>query len=65
MLIKRLLKQKLNIKEDLDFNKTDQPYVIKKYARDWYAFNNWSFDFLKKLDKNLFVIKDNAIIKLN
>ena len=23
---------------------------IKQYAKDWYAFKNWSFDFFKDLD---------------
>jgi len=47
----------LNINEiqNLDFNNTDQPYIVKKYAKDWFAFNNWSFNFLKKLDQNLLV----------
>ena len=30
-----------NIK--LDFKINDRPYVIKQYAKDWYAYNNLSF----------------------
>ena len=33
--------------------------LIKNYAKDWYAFKNWSFEFIKNLDPNLMV---NAII---
>ena len=40
-----------NIK--LDFKINDRPYVIKQYAKDWYAYNNWSFEFIKNLDPNL------------
>jgi len=36
--------------DKLDFKVEDKPYVIKQYAKDWYAFKNWSFDFFKKLD---------------
>ena len=45
----------------LDFKINDRPYVIKQYAKDWYAYKNWSFDFLKKLDPNN-KTKVNAVI---
>ena len=48
-----------NIK--LDFKINDRPYVIKQYAKDWYAYNNWSFEFLKNLDPER-KIKVNAVI---
>ena len=35
---------------NLDFKINNRPYVIKQYAKDWYAYKNWSFDFFKKLD---------------
>ena len=35
--------------DKLDFNVENKPYVIKNYANNWYAYKNWSFDFLKKL----------------
>jgi hypothetical protein len=51
----------INIKNKtkLDFKSNDEPYLIKNYAKDWYAFKNWSFEFIKNLDPNLMV---NAII---
>jgi len=39
-----------NIK--LDFKINNKPYVIKQYAKNWYAYKNWSFEFLKNLDPN-------------
>ena len=33
----------------------NEPYVIKNYAKEWYAYKNWSFDYLKNLDSNLSV----------
>ena len=36
--------------DKLNFNIDKEPYVIKQYAKDWYAFKNWSFDFFKDLD---------------
>jgi len=45
--------------KNIDFSVTNEPYLIKGYAKDWYAFKNWSFQFLKNLDSNLFV---NAIL---
>jgi len=48
-----------NIK--LDFKINDRPYVIKQYAKDWYAYNNWSFEFLKNLDPE-HKIKVNPVI---
>ena len=48
-----------NIK--LDFKINDRPYVIKQYAKDWYAYNNWSFEFLKNLDPE-HKMKVNAVI---
>ena len=36
--------------DKLDFRIEDKPYVIRQYAKDWHAYNNWSFDFLKNLD---------------
>lgn len=37
-------------KDKIDFSIEDKPYVIKQYAKDWQAYKNWSFDFLKSLD---------------
>ena len=46
-----------NIKTNnsVDFKTTDKPYLIKKYAENWYAYKNWSFEYLKNLDSNLLV----------
>ena len=46
-----------NIKTNnsVDFKTTDKPYLIKKYAENWYAYKNWSFEYLKNLDSNLIV----------
>ena len=49
----------IQISSSIDFNTTNKPYLIKNYAKDWYACNNWSFKYLKNLDSNLSV---NAII---
>jgi len=43
----------------LDFKVINRPYLIKHYAKDWYACKNWSFEFLKNLDPNL---KVNAVV---
>ena len=51
----------IETKIKLDFKINDRPYVIKQYAKDWYAYKNWSFDFLKKLDPNN-KTKVNAVI---
>ena len=40
----------IQINQKLDFKIEDKPYLIKGYAKEWYAFKNWSFDFLKNLD---------------
>ena len=45
----------VKIKDDLDFKNTNEPYVIKDYAKDWYAYKNWSFEYIKNLDSNLLV----------
>ena len=47
----------INIKENdvLDFKTTNEPYVIKDHAKDWYAYKNWSFEYIKNLDSNLLV----------
>ena len=45
----------IRVNKDLDFDLIDEPYVVKDYAKSWYAFNNWSFDFLKNLDRNFLV----------
>ena len=45
----------------LNFKISNRPYVIKQYAKDWYAYKNWSFDFLKNLDPND-KINVNAVI---
>ena len=47
-----MINSNINEIQDLDFNITEQPYIVKKYAKDWFAFNNWSFNFLKTLDVN-------------
>ena len=46
-----------NIKtyDALDIKNTNEPYLIKNYAKDWYAYKNWSFDYIKNLDSNLSV----------
>ena len=31
----------------LDFKIVNEPYLIKNYAEDWYAYKNWSFEILK------------------
>ena len=49
----------IQISSSIDFNTTNKPYLIKNYAKDWYACKNWSFEYLKNLDSNLPV---NAII---
>ena len=49
----------IQISNDIDFNTTNEPYLIKNYAKNWYAYKNWSFEYLKNLDSNLPV---NAII---
>ena len=49
----------IQISSSIDFNTTNKPYLIKNYAKDWYACKNWSFEYLKNLDSNLSV---NAMI---
>ena len=34
----------------LDFNINDKPYVVRQYAKNWDAYKNWNFEFLKNLD---------------
>ena len=45
----------INTKNTLDFKITNEPYLIKSYAVSWYAYKNWSFDYLKNLDSELLV----------
>ena len=45
----------IKINDVLDFKTTNEPYVIKDYAKDWYAYKNWSFEYIKNLDSNLLV----------
>ena len=40
----------IEIKDNIDHSKIHEPYVIKNYAQDWYAYKNWSFKYLEKLD---------------
>ena len=44
--------------ETADFKNIEEPYLIKNYAKDWHAYKNWSFEYIKNLDSNLAV---NAI----
>ena len=39
----------------LDFKTVNEPYLIKNYAEDWYAYKNWSFEYIKNLSANLIV----------
>ena len=39
----------------LDFKIINEPYLIKNYAKDWYAYKNWSFEYIKNLNSNLLV----------
>ena len=39
----------------LDFKIVNEPYLIKNYAKDWYAYKNWSFEYIKNLNANLLV----------
>ena len=34
----------IQISNDIDFNTTNEPYLIKNYAKNWYAYKNWSFE---------------------
>ena len=45
----------IKINDVLDFKTTNEPYVIKDHAKDWYAYKNWSFEYIKNLDSNLLV----------
>ena len=40
----------LEVLKKFDIKIDHKPYLVKDYATEWYAFKNWSFDFLKKLD---------------
>ncbi|MDC1200504.1 cupin-like domain-containing protein [Pelagibacteraceae bacterium] len=40
----------------------DEPYVIKKFSKNWDAQKKWNFDYIKNQDKNLKInaVKGNA-----
>ena len=50
-----MIYEDIYINKTLDFNITDKPYLIKNYAKDWHAYKNWSFDYLKNLNSDLLV----------
>jgi hypothetical protein len=55
----------IEITDKLDFEIVDKPYVIKNYANSWYAYQNWSFDFLKNLkgsDLPVNAVRGNAAL---
>ena len=37
----------IHISNSIDFSTTNKPYLIKNYAKNWYAYKNWSFEYLK------------------
>ena len=39
----------------IDFKIKNEPYLIKNYAVNWFAYKNWTFEYLKNLDSNLLV----------
>ena len=52
----------IKIKDVLDFKTKNEPYVIKEHAKNWHAYKNWSFEYIKNLNVHE-IIMDLTIFK--
>jgi len=51
--------------ETLNFEIKNRPYLIKNYCTNWYAYKNWTFEYLKNLkgsELSVNAVKGNAAL---
>ena len=49
----------IKTEDKINFKNKNEPYLVKNYAKNWKAYKDWSFEYLKSLNGNLSV---NTII---
>ena len=47
--------QTIKTEDKIDFKNKNEPYLVKNYAKNWKAYKDWSFEYLKNLNSDLSV----------
>ena len=47
--------QTIKTEDKIDFKNKNEPYFVKNYAKNWKAYKDWSFEYLKNLNSDLTV----------